>query len=275
MWETGNGDWAVHAFMDLAEGGDIRRLFSDAELLDLVGGEEEYERRMMKAHERRSTPRGAAGATTGGRRVSPLDEAGDSGGTGEAGPGSNDEVGRKLMSVGLRAYSCVPAQILLLRAASLLTPLMNGKILFYKMLKVSPRSFCPRVMGGNVGQNVVQDFILARCWSFDQMDNVGPTFRQNDVRQNVAEILRSRHKTDHCALNTERDEIVASWTILVSPRQQTSRRYGTGARLLRGKKTSGHGVLVRQGKRWFASAKSAMSAAGRAEGTTSQPALAR
>lgn len=122
MWEADNGDWAFRAFMDLVEGGDIRRLFSDAELLELVGAEEEYERRVTEsAHERGATPRGAAGATTGGRSVNTLDEAPDSDGSSEAGPGisisSKNEVGRKPVRLGVRVYRCVPAQNFVSRTA--------------------------------------------------------------------------------------------------------------------------------------------------------------
>ena len=38
LWETGNGEWALRTFMDLVESGDVRRLFSDAELLELISG---------------------------------------------------------------------------------------------------------------------------------------------------------------------------------------------------------------------------------------------
>lgn len=92
--------------MDLVEGGDVRRLFSDAELLELAGAEEEHERRRTTngtykpgVKENDSlTSRELAGAGADSRRprLDHPDEARDSGESGQGGPatpytGSQDE----------------------------------------------------------------------------------------------------------------------------------------------------------------------------------------
>lgn len=45
LWCADGGDWVRRALTDLIEGGDIRELFSDSELLELAAAEEEYNRR--------------------------------------------------------------------------------------------------------------------------------------------------------------------------------------------------------------------------------------
>ena len=91
LWETGNGEWALRTFMDLVESGDVRRLFSDAELLELVQAEEEYQRRMATNTRRTSpkgisnaTPRGAARPMTGGGPANAWEETPALGGSPEA-----------------------------------------------------------------------------------------------------------------------------------------------------------------------------------------------
>lgn len=84
--------------MDLVEGGDVRRLFSDAELLDLAAAEEEHEKRPgtngthkpgAKESDGLISRGGAGAATDGGRpRVNRADEARGSGESGQGGPGS-------------------------------------------------------------------------------------------------------------------------------------------------------------------------------------------
>lgn len=44
LWTANDGDFGLRALTDLAEGGDIRELFSDAELLALAAAEEEHNR---------------------------------------------------------------------------------------------------------------------------------------------------------------------------------------------------------------------------------------
>lgn len=87
--------------MDLVEGGDVRRLFSDAELLELVGAEEEQARRTVAdAHNQSGVrsasriPRELTQATRGGGNGFSAEEApalGEAGGPGS--PTANrDEV---------------------------------------------------------------------------------------------------------------------------------------------------------------------------------------
>lgn len=45
MWWADGGEWARRALTELIEGGDVRDLFSDSELLELTAAEEEYNRR--------------------------------------------------------------------------------------------------------------------------------------------------------------------------------------------------------------------------------------
>lgn len=45
LWWADGGDWVRRALTDLVEGGDVRELFSDSELLELAAAEEEYNRR--------------------------------------------------------------------------------------------------------------------------------------------------------------------------------------------------------------------------------------
>lgn len=39
------GDWALRALMDLVDGGEVRSLFSDSELLELAAEEEQHDLR--------------------------------------------------------------------------------------------------------------------------------------------------------------------------------------------------------------------------------------
>ena len=93
--------------MDLVEGGDVRRLFSDEELLQLVGAEEEYERQAMTGTHKNQgglanashTSRHLAGTSGDGGRQFPAEEALPSGEAGQGRPGSltasKDEVCNK------------------------------------------------------------------------------------------------------------------------------------------------------------------------------------
>lgn len=84
--------------MDLVEGGDVRRLFSDAELLDLARAEEEHEKKWATNGTHTPgvkvtdtlTSRGLAGVgTDGGRpRVNRADEARGSGESSQRGRGA-------------------------------------------------------------------------------------------------------------------------------------------------------------------------------------------
>lgn len=90
--------------MDLVEGGDVRRLFSDSELLKLVGVEEEYEKRSMNGARKPGDPGNANNTTKksaeatgdGGRLLFPTAEGGALGEDGQGQPanptGSEDEV---------------------------------------------------------------------------------------------------------------------------------------------------------------------------------------
>lgn len=56
------GGWALQAVADLVEGGDVRRLFSDPELLELAAEEEEYEQLNRVCNDQRGA--GSANGTT-------------------------------------------------------------------------------------------------------------------------------------------------------------------------------------------------------------------
>lgn len=60
LWEGGDDGWALRAILDLVEGGDVRRLFSDAELLKLVEAEEEHERRVATGTHKHDGPGNAS-----------------------------------------------------------------------------------------------------------------------------------------------------------------------------------------------------------------------
>lgn len=98
-WEGGNGGWALRAIMDLVEGGDVRRLFSDEELLTFVAAEEEHERRaMVGTHEQDTlgklnhTSREPVETTGDGERRFPAEEAPALGGVPGSSTASKDEV---------------------------------------------------------------------------------------------------------------------------------------------------------------------------------------
>lgn len=81
--------------MDLVEGGDVRRLFSDEELLKIVAAEEEHERRTMTGTHNQGylgnvhhTSGQAAEDTGDGGRVLPTEQAPAFGEDGNGGPGS-------------------------------------------------------------------------------------------------------------------------------------------------------------------------------------------
>eukprot|EP00903_Cladosiphon_okamuranus_P016193 g14943.t2 len=95
IWEGGNGGWALRAIMDLVENGDVRRLFSDGELLKLVAAEEEHERRAMTGTHKpgsqgnvNHTSRDPADGTAGIGRPGSTEEAPSLGESGPGGPGS-------------------------------------------------------------------------------------------------------------------------------------------------------------------------------------------
>lgn len=81
--------------MDLVETGDVRRLFSDVELLKLVAAEEEHERRAMTGTHKpgslgniNDTSRDPAESTVGIGRVGSAEEAPALGEIGPGRPGS-------------------------------------------------------------------------------------------------------------------------------------------------------------------------------------------
>lgn len=96
MWEGGSGGWALRALMDLVEGGDVHRLFSDAELLKLVAAEEEHERRPMTGTHKPGGPGNAkisrdgaeSKTTANSSRMFPAQEELGLGETGRGRPGS-------------------------------------------------------------------------------------------------------------------------------------------------------------------------------------------
>lgn len=67
MSGAGNGDLALRCLGDLVEGGDVRCLFSDSELLELAAAEEECER---KSRVRGGDLTGAAGEAIPGATLS-------------------------------------------------------------------------------------------------------------------------------------------------------------------------------------------------------------
>lgn len=89
--------------MDLVEGGDVRRLFSDAELLDLAEAEEKHEARNPSGSgNMKNCSNGHGAATDGGRAkrstsgASAADEALSTGGVGDDEPGSSNSAQHKV-----------------------------------------------------------------------------------------------------------------------------------------------------------------------------------
>ncbi|CAM9585246.1 unnamed protein product, partial [Ectocarpus sp. 8 AP-2014] len=103
LWGAGNGDWALRALMDLVEGGDVRRLFSDAELLELAEAEEKHEaRNPSESCNMKNSSNGHGAATDGGRAkrstsgASAAEEALSTGGVGDDEPGSSNSAQPKI-----------------------------------------------------------------------------------------------------------------------------------------------------------------------------------
>ncbi|CAM9120215.1 unnamed protein product, partial [Ectocarpus sp. 13 AM-2016] len=103
LWGAGNGDWALRALMDLVEGGDVRRLFSDAELLELAEAEENHESRNPSGSGNMKNSSNGHEATTDGGRAKrstsaavAAEEALSLGGVGDDEPGSSNSAQPKI-----------------------------------------------------------------------------------------------------------------------------------------------------------------------------------